>query len=227
MNNTLETKTNIVIKTLFDFNKMQKNAYSIICNFKCERLPSLQQYIIDEAMRDDENHIAKTYIVFDSVSRIIIGYFSLRANSLVHHFYEKDDVEANMASTDEGKLVRSIIPCVEIEKFALNDVFLKELIKVNCKKNGMGQYIFRKYISSILIYISKSIGYHYVILFAYNHQKVLAAYGEMGFQTIEEDDMNLFSTMKDITLFVDCFSKNCKFMYQTLEDIIQVYEGGC
>lgn len=222
--NTIEQRKDIIkIKTLAEYRKQIVNHYNYICDFKCSRLPSLQKYIIDDADQDETNHIAKTYIVYDAEELLIIAYFSIRATSMVHDIEEIDDEKKY-----DGKLVRSVVPCVEIEKFALNDNYLDWLEKNEYTNIGIGKFVFQMFISPILLFLSDAVAFHYVILFACNNEKVISAYRDMNFETVGDDgDMIIIASDNTATPFIDLFSKECRFMYQELNEVIRHIEGGC
>ena len=119
----------------------------------------------------------------------------------------------------QEKDVEKIIPCVELEHFALNDVYLKWLNDNGYNNKGVGNYIFKNYICTIIEVLLSDINFSFLILHAYNHPKVLDAYRKMGFETIEDDASAIIPTMTDVRALHYDYAGDCKFMFKDVETI--------
>lgn len=185
------------------------NGYKMLSNFKCERAPALQDFITNEY-----NGRIKPHIVWDNDRKIVIGYFTLITTCMIDKPYEKSDPEHI-----QEKDVEKIIPCIELEHFALNDFYLEWLSANGYNNHGIGNYIFNKYISTIIEVLISDINFSYLILHAYNHPKVLEAYRRMGFETMEDDAAAIVPTLTDVRALHCDYAGNCKFMFKDAESI--------
>lgn len=181
--------------------------------FKCERVPSLQNFI-----QDEYNGMIKSQIIFDKDANLIIGYFTLTSSSMIREY---DNTEYK---NQKGyKRVSRVIPCVEIEHFALNDIYLNWLQENGYSNKGIGQFIFNRHISSIIITLLEKINFTFVILHAYKHDKVIDSYRRMGFQTLKEDKENIISFLDDVIIMDTDYVDSCEFMFQDTENIYDRY----
>ncbi|MDD6324901.1 MAG: hypothetical protein PUA72_04840 [Lachnospiraceae bacterium] len=202
------------IKCLFIdsfFDNIGKNTgYDMMNSFKCERVTALENFIVK-----DYNGRIKPYIVWDTSNQIIIGYFTLITTCLIIKPYEKTDPEHT-----QEKDVEKIIPCVELEHFALNDVYLEWLENNKHSNKGVGNYIFNEYINDIIGLLSSQVNFTFLILHAYNNSKVIKAYRQMGFETIEDDAEELVPVMSDVKALHYDYAGDCKFMFRDVESIL-------
>lgn len=130
-------------------------------------------------------------------------------------FFEKADI-------DNRKLnVHGTTPCIEISQFALNDLYLDILKNEFGKSNGVGQWIYDTFIMPVVVRLTRIIGATLLTLFAYKDDegKVIEAYKNMGFATIEEDDLEYFPTTANLQPLLTYSEKSCIFMFQTTQDI--------
>jgi hypothetical protein len=183
--------------------------YKMFSSFKCERVPYLQDFLANY------NGSIKPYIIWDNEYNIIVGYFTLITTCMFSSAYEKSNPEHI-----HEKDVKGIIPCVEIQHFAVNDSYLK-ILKTNKYINkGIGQYIFNNYISDLIIALSTQINFKYVILHSINHPNVINSYRDMGFETVEDDANNIIPLLSDIIALHYDNAGDCKLMFKALEYFI-------
>ena len=119
-----------------------------------------------------------------------------------------------------GSLKDKIIPCVELEHFALNDIYLKRLEDRKYSNKGVGNYIFNEYIRDIIVVLSSQINFTYLILHAYNNLKVIEAYRRMGFETMEDDAEAIVPALSDVRALHYDYAGDCKFMFRDIESIL-------
>jgi hypothetical protein len=184
--------------------------YKMCSEFQCARVPSLQDFLVK-----DYNGMIKPYIVWDNEYKIIVGYFTLITSCMFcpsknqnaeEHFREKD--------------VNRIIPCVELQHFAVNDAYLNLLKDSGYSNANVGQYIFDKYITDVVVILSSQINFRYVILHAVNHPKVINSYREKGFETFEDDEDNIVPLLENVKSLHSDYSGECKFMFKDIDSIL-------
>ena len=144
----------------------KEKAYRMMSNFKCERVPALEYFLTR-----DYNGRIKPYIVWDDSKNIIVAYFTLITTCMILKPYEKTDPEHT-----KEKDVEKIISCIELEHFALNDVYLKLVNEDGYSNSGIGNYVFKEYISTVIAVLVSEVNFFYLILHAYNNDKVINAY---------------------------------------------------
>lgn len=210
----------ITFNTLPDFMEKNEDYYSIMSKFKCNRVPALQKYFIEDAIRDDFHHEAKTYIVYDNDAQMIIAYFSIRTTCMVRQLTQ---------IVENKRLVKKVIPCIEISKLCINDIFLEFLHKNGYNNKGIGAYVYRTCVAPMVVVLSALIGFDEVVLYAVKDKegKVVKAYrNHMGFETIEDDGMKIISVLGDATPLIDEYSDQCEFMFQEVDEILRKHKGG-
>lgn len=200
----------LFIDSFFDYIGKDE-AYKMMGMFKCERVSALEYFITNAY-----NGRIKPYIVWDNNFQMIVGYFTLITTCMIVKPYEETEPEHT-----QEKDVEKIISCVELEHFALNDVFLKQLKDNGYNNRGIGNYIFKEYISSIIAVLSSEINFTYLILHAYNHPKVIDAYKKMGFETMEDDAEAIVPALSDVRALHSDYAGECKFMFRDVESILE------
>lgn len=222
------------LRALLSNRDMKKRVEKWIGNFKCGRLPSLEKYVKEDGISDTARWLTTIYFVYDNEVDILIGYFSLKANAVIHKIDEETQRDMfrmhpgtkeffDKSSIEERKLnVHSATPSVEISQFALNDQYLEWMSNHNILNKGVGNYIFSNYIKDVLFMLSDRIGAALIILFAYQDEKrkVIEAYQRMGFMTIEDDEANLFPVTENLQPLRELYDKDCCFMFLKMEDIV-------
>lgn len=188
----------------------KEKAYRMMSNFKCERVPALEYFLTR-----DYNGRIKPYIVWDDSKNIIVAYFTLITTCMILKPYEKTDPEHI-----KEKDVEKIISCIELEHFALNDVYLKLVNEDGYSNSGMGNYVFKEYISTVIAVLVSEVNFFYLILHAYNNDKVINAYRNMGFETMEDDAEAVIPTLSDVRALHSDYAGDCKFMFRDVESIL-------
>ena len=188
----------------------KEKAYRMMSNFKCERVPALEYFLTR-----DYNGRIKPYIVWDDSKNIIVAYFTLITTCMILKPYEKTDPEHN-----KEKKIKKIISCIELEHFALNDVYLKLVNEDGYSNSGIGNYVFKEYISTVIAVLVSEVNFFYLILHAYNNDKVINAYRNMGFETMEDDAEAVIPTLSDVRALHSDYAGDCKFMFRDVESIL-------
>lgn len=188
----------------------KEKAYRMMSNFKCERVPALEYFLTR-----DYNGRIKPYIVWDDSKNIIVAYFTLITTCMILKPYEKIDPEHT-----KEKDVEKIISCIELEHFALNDVYLKLVNEDGYSNSGIGNYVFKEYISTVIAVLVSEVNFFYLILHAYNNDKVINAYRNMGFETMEDDAEAVIPTLSDVRALHSDYAGDCKFMFRDVESIL-------
>lgn len=127
----------------------KEKAYRMMSNFKCERVPALEYFLTR-----DYNGRIKPYIVWDDSKNIIVAYFTLITTCMILKPYEKTDPEHT-----KEKDVEKIISCIELEHFALNDVYLKLVKEDGYSNSGIGNYVFKEYISTVIAVLVSEVNF--------------------------------------------------------------------
>ena len=188
----------------------KEKAYRMMSNFKCERVPALEYFLTR-----DYNGRIKPYIVWDDSKNIIVAYFTLITTCMILKPYEITDPEHT-----KEKDVEKIISCIELEHFALNDVYLKLVNEDGYSNSGIGNYVFKEYISTVIAVLVSEVNFFYLILHAYNNDKVINAYRNMGFETMEDDAEAVIPTLSDVRALHSDYAGDCKFMFRDVESIL-------
>lgn len=192
----------------------REKGYEMMSLFECKRLPALENFIAK-----DYNGRIKLYIIWDNENQIIVGYFTLITTCMIVKMNE----ETNPEHIQE-KDVEKIIPCVELEHFALNDIYLRWLEEHQYNNKGIGNFIYNKYIADIIASLSAEINFTYLILHAFNDLKVIDSYKRMGFETIEDDAESIVPVLSDVKALHSEYAGNCKFMFKDVETILREVE---
>lgn len=220
MEKDLLKREGIRIYSLTDFIHQSGDAYELLQKFKCMKAPSLQQYLLEDAIRDDSFHEVKTYIIFDEYARLVVSYFSIRTTCMLHKY---------IRTRENEKVVKNIIPCIEITKFCVNDLY-REFLKIKgYKGNYIGKFVFEVFIVPVLVVLSEKVGFEAIVLFALKdpENKVVDAYrNHMGFESAEDDEAKIISSLENTMVIVDEYSSECQFLFLELQEILRRFEGG-
>lgn len=131
----------------------------------------LMDYLQQNAVKDENNGVMRTYFVRDQYTKELAGYFSLRASSL------KLEV---MYGEESG-----IYPCVELAYFAMNDAYME----ARPYNKGTGLLVFNDIIVPIAKSISQTIGAKGIVGFALNIPSLLERYiNDYGFSRLNRDN---------------------------------------
>lgn len=219
MKNIMLRQRFVKIYSYVRFNAVvKKKGYLELQKFMCSKAPSLEKFF-----KEDVNSSISIYIVYDTNAKIIVGYYTLMPSCMIREYEEKD-----ISVSDNREIeVQKSIPCLEIEKFAVNERYLDWLEKKGYNNRGVGYFIFKKYIIKTIIYLSGYMNFSFIILHAISESKVIEAYRNMGFETFEDDETNIVSLLDGVSSIKEAYVNGCKFMYQPMEQIVnEIWKGG-
>lgn len=201
------------------FNELvDDKGYLELQKFECKKAPSLEKFF-----REEVDNSTSIYIIYDNKAKFIIGYYTLTSACMLREYETK---EKNIVVDREINVEKSI-SCVEIEKFAINEKYLEWLKQKGYNDKKVGYFIFREYISKTIVLLSEWLSFSFVILHSINKPKVVDAYRMMDFETFEDDEMKLISSLDGVASIKGSYVDDCKFMYQPLELIVdKVWKGG-
>lgn len=217
MKNFNERKDRLLLCSVGGLNEVADNVYELCQSFICKRVLGLQKFIRDDAINADNNNDIRLYIIYDKEIKMLVGFYTLSPTCMIRKMEsEKETSEA----LEFEKLVSKVVPCIEIEHFALNEVYLDWLKENGYNNRGIGYYIYQQYVRNTLIATLENIAFSYVILHAYRHVKVINAYRRMGFETYEDDQENIVPILDGLTPIRGEYADTCKFIYQSVDDIL-------
>lgn len=207
---TIESREEfIIIKSVDNFaDYIGRESNTLFQRFQFKNAPYLQEFITKRY-----NSTTKSHIIYDNDQKIIIGFFVLSAASMIRSDEAESVIGAGLKS------VGQTIPCMELEYFAVNDLYLQWLKEHGYSDRGVGEYIYKKYILNVLRTLTEFINFSYIILFSINHPKVVDSYRKKGFITIDDDNENIIPMLGEATVFASQIVEGCQFMFQESENI--------
>lgn len=127
----------------------------------------LSEYIKDSAFIENETGKTKTYVIWainkETNSKTIVGYYSLRCNSIGYVESEKKGC--------------CIIPTVELSEFAIDYRY---------QGSGIGTNLFFGAIIPKVQRIMEQIGCQAILVYAF-HERAIAFYERLGFREVDID----------------------------------------
>ena len=193
------------------------SVYDVCQRFICKRVIALQKFLRDDAINADNNNNIRLYFIYDKEVKMLAGYYTLTSTCMLR---KAEDGAKENTKYEFEKIVSKVVPSIEIEHFALNDEYLKWLKRNGYNNKGIGYFIYQQYVKNTIIAALENIAFSYVILHAYKHDKVIDAYRNMGFETYEDDKENIIPILDGLTPIRGDYADTCKFMYQSIEDIL-------
>lgn len=166
---------------------------SLIQSFETnDKSRGLEYYLKDTALYDEENNLSRTYLVKDSATHELAGYFSLRTGLITRQV--------------EGEKFDSI-PAIELANFAVNTNYKKNHPEIKL----LGFYIFKNFIIPLSKYFCKYIGIHALYIYALPNENLIEHYIKMGFSRLppEQEQFVQFHVKPK-------YDDGCIFMYQIL-----------
>lgn len=164
----------------------------------------LERYLKEDALIDEAEGLMRTYLVRDSVSDELVGYFSIKAG--MFSINEREELVDD--ETSEIRVVFDTLPGIEIANFAVNAEYLKNQFEMR----GIGLMIFLDFIRPIASQIGEMLGVRYLYIFALPEDGLIDRYQKSyHFERLspkEEDELH-----KRVKPYYD---DKCMFMYQRL-----------
>lgn len=96
----------------------------------------------------------------------------------------------------------------------------EKITSMHIEKVMIGNYVFKEYISTVIAVLVSEVNFFYLILHAYNNDKVINAYRNMGFETMEDDAEAVIPTLSDVRALHSDYAGDCKFMFRDVESIL-------
>ena len=160
---------------------------------------NIEIYLKQYALQDEKLGFMRTYLVFEKVSKVLVGYFSLKSGM----FAKDKDPEDESYGFDT-------IPGIELAYFALNDNKLTNEIE------DIGIQIFNEIIMPIVLGVSNYVGVGVLYVYALPIDKLIRRYQEAyGFVRLDlEDELALNKRYKPSD------NESCIFMYQRVRSYI-------
>ncbi len=186
---SIEDKPNYSVEQLYD----SSENIDLIAEFEAnEKGKGLEYYLKQAAEHDENTGLARTYLVKDTVTRELVGYFSLRTGLIT--------IQVKHDSFDS-------YPAIELSNFAVNVLYKKKHPEVE----GLGKYIFRSFVMPLVYKIAKYVGVYSLYIYALPEEKLISHYKTMGFTRLPQ------SQEKFVQQHVKPkYDEGCIFMYQTI-----------
>ncbi len=165
----------------------------LIAEFEAsEKGKGFEYYLKEAAEYDEKRNVARTYLVKDTVSRELVGYFSLRTGLIT--------IQVKDESFDS-------YPAIELSNFAVNVKYKKNHPEVE----GLGKYIFRSFVVPIVKKISKYVGVNSLYIYALPNDKLIEYYQKLGFTRLPEKHEKFVQQHVKPK-----YDEGCIFMFQNL-----------
>lgn len=199
-NNNISAKGLFYCEHLFErsdiITELNKNFYILQEGGK-----GLEVYLKEHSQIDEIHNENRTYIVRDTETDEIAGYFSLKAGLFSIR-------EETFLTIDGKEELFETLPGVELAEFAVNKKYIKE----HPENKGCGLNIFFDLIVPIVKNVQETIGLKVLYIFALPEQNLIDRYmKEYGFRRLDKcDEDNLHNRIKPV------FDYGCVFMYQLI-----------
>lgn len=144
--------------------------------------PDLKRWLSEYAGQSEKRNTARTFFLVDDLGNIC-GYYATTACQLA-----PDEVAEELGVGKSKYPVSAIL----IARFAIDR---------SCQGKGAGRFLLGRALSQ-LVEVSKEIGFEIVVVDAIDHDAA-AFYGRFGFKRLQDDDLHLFLTTKDLRLTFD------------------------
>ena len=156
----------------------------------------LVNYLQNFAFADEESRNMRTYLVRDTKTTELAGYFSLKAG---------------LASFNEEKFGEraefDIMPGIELANFAVNNGYIQR----HPNSKGVGLSIFDDFIWPVVMDVAERVGVKIVYIFALPFEGLIQRYIKYGFTRLEAThEAELHQRLKPR------YDSECIFMYQML-----------
>lgn len=161
----------------------------------------LEIYLKVYSESDEVRNENRTYIVRDTNTDEVAGYFSLKAGLFSIREIKETSYEGEMAQFET-------LPGIELSAFAVNQKYIAD----HPNKKGCGTVIFFGLIMPLVKQVQETIGVKVIYIFALPQQRLIDTYAnEYGFRRLDKcDEENLHKRLKPR------FDHGCIFMYQLI-----------
>ena len=161
----------------------------------------LMDYIRGDAFRDEQKGRRRVYLVRDSETKELAGYFSLKAGMLSWNERVESVGDKQVETFD-------VLPGIELAEFAINDVY----IEAHPDRKGSGPLIFRDFILPVVRNASRIIGVEFLYGFSVDDGALLRRYLEVyGFNRLDpEAERQIHERLRP------WYDKGCTFIYRKM-----------
>lgn len=179
--------TKFVCKSIKEISVKDIQKFSL----KKETSGYLEHYLKDDAIKDEIDNTMRTYVVLDSDTEEIVGYFSLKTNII---------------AIDDGKRYDSL-PAIEMANFAVNDNYKL----AHNDASGLGKMIVSDFVLPIVRQISELVGTWGLCIYALPQDRLIDFYHSIGFSRLPvRYERRLHRRVKPT------YDKDCIFMFQKI-----------
>lgn len=147
----------------------------------------LETYLKDHSASEEIRNENRTYIVRDTETDEVAGFFSLKAGLFSIREISESAFTGSIAQFDT-------LPGVELSEFAINQKYISH----HPKKKGCGIIMFLGLIIPIVKKVQEAIGVKVIYIFALPEQRLIDTYiKEYGFRRLDKcDEDNLHNRIK-------------------------------
>ena len=169
-----------------------------VSDFCCGTNEGLDNFLKSEAFAYNIEGHGNTFLIYMPNSKEIVGYFTLKADSIEAYNKDYNRVEA--------------LPAIEIARFAIQEKY---------QRQGFGTLIFASHIIPKINAVKDIIGVNTVMVFVENQdgeeykdtleeKKVKNFYANLGFKMAEDEVQRYIR---------DDYNEGCKLMYMSTKDM--------
>lgn len=171
--------------------------HSLISQFQTKATGyGLTAYLQQSALYDEISGKSRTYLVRDSNTKELVGYFSLRSG----HVATRKTIGPFFFRLEN-------VPGIEISNFAVNEIYRKS----HHEYKYIGELVFLYYIFPLVKKVATMVGVHCIYIYALPYPGLLQYYKSLGFHRLKNN------LEKYINHYAKpYYDKGCVFMYQTL-----------
>lgn len=131
----------------------------------------LEVYLKKYAVADELSHEARTYLVKDSLTEEIVGYFSLKTGTV-----------ASRKKWNLFQMEIDSLPAVELANFAVNSAYKA----VHKEQKGIGSIIFLDFVLPIIKMAADRVGICIVYIFALPYSNLIKYYETLNFRRLSK-----------------------------------------
>lgn len=155
----------------------------------------LENYLKYTSFIDEDDNMARSYLVKDCVTGEIACYFTLRTGLITQRVSEDDD---NLFDS---------IPAVELSNFAVNANYKKKHPEVQ----RFGHFVLYNYIFPIVRTVADYVGVKVLYIYALPNEKLIEHYKTMGFHRLSSKNEKFVQSHVKPK-----YDAECIFMCQTI-----------
>ena len=149
-------------------------SYEQISTFKCVRNSDLENFILSTALDYEERQISRTFVLFDSTSDCIVGYFTLSIKSLSTNGMSKSVIK----KIDGISKSRACIHCYLLGQLGISDPYDKFKLGTLLLDDAY------EIIKNARVLVAGRI----ILVDAVNHKKVIDFYEKNDFVILRTDE---------------------------------------